>query len=164
VITPPDVPPPSEVIEPSTHEPEPEPTRFPEPDIQPAPEPQVAVDLYELTIRVKAYNLTLKDLTNTLHGEEIWTAKRLSESLEELDQLSQRREQLTLYRDVISTAEQTQSGQLETLDGAIALLGAKIFAAREHYTQEGAEAPQQELAQLNDLSHKLAQLAANRAQ
>ena len=127
------------------------------------PEPRVSVDLNELTVRIKGYNLALKDLTGSMHDDSVWTPTHLEAALDELVQLAERRAQLALYRDVISTDDQVQTGNLIPLDSAVALLGAKIFAAREQLAESDADSTSAELSNLNELSQKLAQLAAKRA-
>lgn len=125
--------------------------------------PQVTVDVNELTVRIQSYNLALKELTGSLHEETRWPIERLSRTLDELSELADRRVQLTWYRDLVSLEEKNQVGQLMSLDPAVALLGAKIFVARERLS-EGNDAPDESAAaHLNELSRKLAQLAAKRA-
>jgi hypothetical protein len=126
-------------------------------------EPQVSVDVNELAVRVRGHNLALKELISNLRDETDWPAERLSGALAELTDLADRRAQLTLYRDVVPVEEQKQAGDLASLDAAIALLGAKIFASREQLIQSDGESSEK-VAELNDLSRKLAQLASERAQ
>lgn len=126
---------------------------------EPAEEPPVRVDLNELSIRVRAYNLALNGLTGTLHEEAPWNNRRLAETLGHLTELGERRAQLDLYRELITKDEQHQVGQLLSLDAAIALLGAKIYAARERLADPDSPAA----SELDGFSRRLAQLAAKRA-
>jgi hypothetical protein len=123
-------------------------------------QPRVAIDLHELAVRIRGHNLALKELTGSLHEETPWSIERLSSAFAELSDLSERHTQLSLYRDVVSTDEQKQAGDIASLDTAIALLGAKIFALREQLLQAGQEETSPEVSELNDLSRKLASLAS----
>jgi hypothetical protein len=126
-------------------------------------EPRVTIDLHELAVRIRGHNLSLKELTGSLHEETPWTIDRLSSALAELTDLADRRAQISLYRDVVSAEEQKQAGDIASLDAAVALLGAKIFALREQLLQAGQEETSPDVSELNDLSRKLAQLASQRA-
>ena len=82
--------------------------------------------------------------------------------LDELAELTDRRTQLKLYCDLISRDEQKLTGEIEMLDAAVALLGAKIYAVREHLSADGEEPPADEVTKLDEISRQLAELAARR--
>jgi hypothetical protein len=126
-------------------------------------EPRAMIDLDELAVRVRGYNLALKEFTGNLQDEKVWTTGRLADVLDELSDLAERRAQLMLYRDLISGDEQKQVSELMSLDTPVALLGAKIFATREQLSQATEDGDPAAIAALNELSRKLALLAAKRA-
>jgi hypothetical protein len=140
-----------------------EPTNLPDVIDSIDTEPRAAIDLHELAVRIRGHNLALKELTGSLHEETPWSIERLSSALAELTDLADRRAQLSLYRDVVSAEEQKQAGDIASLDAAVALLGAKIFAHREQLLQAGQEETSPEVGELNELSRRLALLASQRA-
>lgn len=125
-------------------------------------EPHVMIDLEELSVRIRGYNLAIQELSAVLQNEDTWTNERLAEALDELADLADRRSQLSLYRELISADEQQHVGAMSSLDASVALLGAKIFSAREALLASEDE-NSSSVAALNELSHKLATLAAKRA-
>jgi hypothetical protein len=124
--------------------------------------PVVRVDLQQLAERVQGFNQAFRGLTGKLQNEGVWTIDQLADTLAELADLADRRSQLSLYLDIISADERGQTGNLASLDAAVALLGGKIFAARE----QPPENPRQRdfhASALDELSRRLALLAAKRA-
>jgi hypothetical protein len=140
----------------------PEPPRPPESS---ADKPPVIIDLEEIAVRIRGYNLALKDLISSLHDDALWTPELLQQSLAQLEDLAARRTQINLYRELVSHDEQKLVGSPMTLATPIALLGAKIFSTRSSLSREGETAiAKAQLDQLDSLSRKLAQLAAERVE
>lgn len=130
-----------------------------------ADEPRVMVDIEELAIRVRGYNLAMKELTADLQDESRWSPEQLQRAFAQFEDLATRRTQLVLYRDLVSRDDRQLIGNLMSLDPPVALLGGKIFAARTNLTRDAASADANaELELLDSLSRKLAMLAAQRAE
>jgi hypothetical protein len=125
----------------------------------------VMVDLEELSVRIRGYNLALKELTANLHAAAVWTPEELRNAFDQFEDLTARRSQIVLYRNLITGEDRQLVGNPLSLDSSIALLGGKIFAARTRLSRDGdAASAKAQLEQLDTLSRKLAQLAAERAQ
>jgi len=94
-----------------------------------------------------------------------WTPEQLQHAFAQFEDLTARRAQIVLYRNLVTGEDRQLVGNPLSLDSPIALLGGKIFAARSQLSQVGGSATANaQLEQLDTLSRKLAQLAAERAQ
>ena len=94
-------------------------------------EPQAGrIDLEELSVRISGHNLALARLAGRLQAGGIWQFDALTVALGDLEDLSARRGDLTLYWDLISDEQRLAVGVLDSPAAAVSLLSARISAAR----------------------------------
>ncbi|NLF07168.1 MAG: hypothetical protein GX594_04185 [Pirellulaceae bacterium] len=123
----------------------------------------VKINADELSVRVAGCNMAFRALESELDEDGQWDAQRIEPLLEKLEILSVRRNDLELYRDLLSDGEQSKVAKLETPKSATSQLGKRIFEARRSAASpefEGTETERRaELGRLEMLSRRLAKAA-----
>jgi hypothetical protein len=141
--------------------------RRPVPEVRPiAPRTGPAIQQSELEARIAGYNLTLSRLISKLHTQATWTAEDLGHAASELSDLATARNDLTLYWKLLPASTRQRMPALTPIDGAISLLAARTSARRRQLeATEGDNdgGTQWELRRLDDVSRRLATLAAARS-
>ncbi len=129
-------------------------------------EPQAGrIDLDELSVRISGHNLALARLAGRLQAGGVWQFEALTTAVGELEDLSARRGDLTLYWDLIGDEQRVAVGVLDSPAAAISLLSARISAARVAVLGQHGDQPTEghdpRAARFDGLSRRLAQLAAS---
>jgi len=140
-----------------------------EPPILPEPPPQtpsVSVNVEELAARTAGVNLAIRALEAELDRRGPWNSSRLRPLVDQLDSLTNRRNDLTLFHQILAEEQRPAAGRLDSPETLIAQVATRIFEARNRATQSdfmGSEPQRQaELHQLDELSRKLALVASRR--
>jgi hypothetical protein len=133
---------------------------------QPAAPSQVRVNTEELTAQIAGSNLALRTLEADLDEKRAWDAPHLEAIVHRLDVVITKNRDLTLFRDLISPAEQALVGRIASPRAAITQLAARITEVRRRVeASDGAGSPSQrqaELQRLDALSVRLRKLAAEK--
>jgi hypothetical protein len=131
-----------------------------------AEKPGVQVNVEELAVRIAGNNLALRGLEAELNENRTWSADQLENVLSRLDILVLRQKDLTLFRDLVSAAEQARAGRTESPRHVISQLAARIVEVRNRLTAGEAtiaeELRRAQLEHLDQLSQRLAALAAEK--
>ncbi len=131
-------------------------------------EPQAGrIDLDELSVRISGHNLALARLAGRLQDANVWQLAQLTDAVGELEDLSARRGDLTLYWDLISDEQRLVVGVLDSPSAALSMLSRKISASRVAaiggHGDQPTDAHDPQAAQFDGLSRRLVQLAGHRA-
>jgi hypothetical protein len=127
------------------------------------PPSSVKVNVEELETRIAGCNLALRELESELGEKGEWNAAKLEPLIDRLKVLVVRNGDLGLFREAAPKDQRAGITQLEAPKSAISQLSARVVEARNR-----ASAPQfvgddverrAELARLEALSHRLAELA-----
>jgi hypothetical protein len=122
------------------------------------------ISLVELSARLAGYNRGVQTIESKLSESRACAAGDLAPLVRDLADLARRGRDLSLYRDYLVTdSERETLPTLAALTDALALLGDRIFAARQTANGAGfagSEADRQaELNRLDVLSRQLAEIA-----
>ena len=132
----------------------------PSPD---SPIEPVAVKVDELSARIAGCNMALRTLEIDLDEKSDWNAARLEPLIERLEILVLRRYDLNLFREALSEPQRSAVDPLSSTKGVVAQMAARIVMARDRASSskfDGTAADRQaELARLEELSRRLAELA-----
>lgn len=130
--------------------------------------PAGRINLDELSARIAGANLALRALEAELDEQRPWNARRLRSLIDRLEILVVRSNDLATFRGLLSPQERALVGRLESPQPAISLLAARIFEARTHAAgPDFTGTPSRrraELRRLDELSRRLAELAAQGSQ
>jgi hypothetical protein len=135
------------------------------PPTAPAAPPQVRVNTGELTAQIAGSNLALRTLEAELDENRAWDAPHLEALVHRLEVVVTKHRDLTLFRDLISPAEQALVGRIASPRTAIAQLAARITEVRRVRAGDfaGSQAQRQaDLQRLDALSVRLGNLAAEK--
>ena len=137
------------------------------PEVRPiTPRIGPAIQQPQLEARIAGYNLTLSRLIAKLHSQSTWTAEELSHAASELSDLATARHDLALYWGLLPASTRVRMSALQSIDSAISLLAARTSALRRQLEANGGQTSsrsQWELRRLDDVSRRLATLAAARS-
>lgn len=131
-----------------------------------APRTGPAIQHTELEARIAGYNLTLSRLISQLHSQSNWTAEELGHAANDLSDLATARHDLALYWGLLPASTRSRMTALQPIDGAISLLAARTSTLRRQLESSNGEPnsrSQWELRRLDDVSRRLATLAAARS-
>jgi hypothetical protein len=133
---------------------------------EPAAAEQVRVNTEELTAQIAGSNLTLRTLEAELDEKHAWNAERLESIVRRLDVVVVKNRDLSLFRDLITPAQQALVGQIASPRPLISQLANRIVEVRSRVQGAdfaGPEAQRQaELRRLDALSTRLGNLAAEK--
>jgi hypothetical protein len=123
---------------------------------------RVEVNVDELEARIAGSNMGFRTIESELDEKGAWDAARLEPLAERLKVLVIRRNDLSLFRDLVPADQRSSVGRLEEPRSAISELGARIFEARKAASGDefkGTERERRaELERLDALSRRLADL------
>jgi hypothetical protein len=126
----------------------------------------VQVDVEGLAVRVAGTNLALRTLEAELIEQNTWNAEQLDAALSRLDILVLRGRDLTLFRDLVTPAEQARVGRIEPPRHVISQLAARIAETRAraggHDASAAGAVRAAELEHLDQVSQRLAELATEK--
>ncbi len=120
------------------------------------------VNLIELAARIAGTNMNLRGVEAQLTKDHKWDATQLAAMVDAIKQLSNRRDDLTLFRNLLPESERRLVGELESPRAAISQCSARIAETRARVDSRGSinrpKEREQELQKLDELSRQLAKL------
>ena len=120
------------------------------------------VNLIELAARIAGNNMALRGVEAQLSTSREWDSTQLTAMVTALKQLSDRRHDLTLFRNLLPESDRRLVGELESPRTAISQCSARISETRERVDSRGYRSRQkdseEELKKLDALSQELAKL------
>jgi hypothetical protein len=121
------------------------------------------VNFTEIAALTRGYNVSLEQLETKLAKQGGWSADTLEPLVDELEELSRRREDLGLYKNALPAEERSQLASRQPLDQAVRLMGKRIAETRQQLESSSQAATsnvtRRDLTQLDSFSHRLAGLA-----
>lgn len=131
-------------------------------------QPTVAVNVEELRSRTAGTNMALRALEAELHERRDWNIDELARLVTRLHTLTLRVEDMHLFREIVPEATRRLIAAADSPRPAITLVASKIAEARQRIIDgpyHGTEAERQaELAQLDEFSRRLVQIADKTSQ
>ena len=122
------------------------------------------INLIELAAQIAGTNMALRGVESQLSKSKTWDAAQLESMVKMLKQLSARRTDLTLFRDLLSESDRRLVGELDSTRPAISECSARISETRSRtegkYFRGKPENRETELDKLEELSRELAKLVA----
>ena len=120
------------------------------------------INLIELVALIAGTNMRLRSVETQLSKSRSWNSTQLTPMVQILKQLSARRDDLTIYRDMLPENDRRAAGQLESTRPAISQCSARISERRTHVKSKSypgkPEEREEELKKLDELSRDLAKL------
>jgi hypothetical protein len=127
-----------------------------------ATDERAVIDTTEVDARLRGYRLALQSLGEEFTTNEPWTTERIEHALTTLEDLSQRRSDLMLYKNVLPAEERKELESLDSLTEYSKQLSAKIADARSQLAASAAGAPStDESKKLDELARRIVALGKN---
>lgn len=118
------------------------------------------VNTEELAARIAGHNLALSALVERSRQSKGWSLEEAAAAVGELEDLAVGREDLAVYRGLLSEPERQGCGTLNAADDAVAAVAAQVARLREALARaEASSSTRDQLQKLDALSRRLAALA-----
>ena len=123
------------------------------------------VNLIELAARIAGTNMALRGVEAQLSKTRKWDATQLTTIVAALKQLCDRRDDLTLFRNLLPESKRRLVGQLESARAAISQCSARMSETRfridSRIFDSRPKQREEELKRLDELSRQLAKLVTS---
>jgi hypothetical protein len=120
------------------------------------------VNLIELSARIAGANMAIRNVEAQLSQDRRWSAKNLSIIVASLKQISERQNDLKLFRKLLPESERNLVGEIESPREIISQCSTLIAETRSRIDRPGtrrlSKAREDELKKLDELSRQLSKL------
>ena len=119
------------------------------------------VNLIELAARIAGTNMAFRSIENQLKETHKWDAKQLDSMVTSIKQMCDRRNDLTLFRNLLDESDRGLVGELDSPREAISQCSARIAEVQkqlESRTSRRSKHREEELQRLDAQSRELAKL------
>lgn len=124
--------------------------------------PDAEVNLIELAARIAGNNMALSGIEDRLAESQKWDAKKLTAAIASLKKVCDRRNDLTLFRNLLPKSDRGLVGKLESPRAAISQCSELIADARakaaKRFSRVRPKRREEELKKFDVLSGKLAKM------
>ncbi len=124
--------------------------------------PDGEVNLIELAARIAGTNMALRGVESQLSKSREWDSTQLTSMVTALKQLSGRRHDLALFRNLLPEKDRRLVGKLESPRAAISQCGTRLSETRDRVKsssyRDRPKERKEELKKLDELSRELAKL------